>query len=175
MRPSLTAPCKEPHKRGPQALHATACHYAQQLWLENLPARAILALCRALYLFPASCHRLPPYTAYTWMIDTARGPGFGFLGNPRISFAHQAMRMPQDREEPLRRLSIGRAWMLWYLTRQVRPDLPPDPTEEEQPPDLDELLQAISEDGQHGEDALVRSLLQPSDSKGNPLASSPDS
>lgn len=140
---------------GPPYLFRTSLEYAQFLWGQSQPARAILALCRAVYLDPAqlAADTVPPYRAYSWMLRKYRGAGF--LGNPRISFFHQATRM--DIRKSLFR---QRAWALWYLTTRALPELPPDPQEvEEAPPGMDELACFLNSNGLPGEgDYFIRSL-----------------
>ncbi|MGC9450551.1 MAG: hypothetical protein ACP5I4_03815 [Oceanipulchritudo sp.] len=128
--------------RGAQIFHQAALRYAHFLWLENMPARAILALCRALYLEPSE---LPggtaaPYGAYAWILRQYRGGGF--LGNPRISFHHQATRM--DSRMVLFR---QRAWAMWQITNRIRPELPPEAGCVEQPPPPDRLADYLNRRG----------------------------
>lgn len=129
-----------------QEFFQEACRYANYLWLQRLPARAILALCRAVYVNPRLLERKTrqPYAAYSWMLRNA--PADAFLGNPRFSFARQATRVPESQL-----LKSRRAWALWYLTRQVRPDLPADPNVPEYPPEANELAAHLNEHGLHGE------------------------
>lgn len=137
-----------------RARFEAGCRYAQFLWLRDQPARAILALCRALYVSPVdireSCRQ--PWNAYVWFLHTPGGNGF--LGNPRISFIHQA-----TRTDPSRPLQRQRAWALWHLTRRARPDFPPDPEVPEFPPDpasLEDYLDVhgFRDEGRHFMDAL---------------------
>ena len=127
---------------GSDLLFETACSYSQYLWQKGQPARAILALLRAVYLDPEDFKRpaIQPYRAYRWFLDNHRESGF--LGNPRISFAHQATRVPEA--EPLKR---NRAWALWYLSRQVLPDLPSDPEMLENPPSQNDLAKTLDQSG----------------------------
>jgi hypothetical protein len=103
----------------------TCLQYGQYLWLQQLPARAILALCRAIYLPPqpllkaAPCQ---PYCAITWLYLHPQKDAF--LGNPRVSFFHQATRIAAHRQ-----LQRQRAWALWFLTVSCLPQLPADPDE----------------------------------------------
>lgn len=138
-----------------RVLFEIACRYANYLWKEGLPARAILALCRALYLDPS---RLPddlrqPWDAYVWFIR--HDPGTGFTGNPRISFIHQATRIGHS--HPLKR---HRAWALWLLTRTYRPDFPPDPQVHEEPPPVETLVGYLNENGLPAEGTGLFRLLQ---------------
>jgi hypothetical protein len=137
-----------------RARFEAGCRYAQFLWLRDQPARAILALCRALYVSPVdireSCRQ--PWNAYVWFLHTPGGNGF--LGNPRISFIHQA-----TRTDPSRPLQRQRAWALWHLTRRARPDFPPDPEVPEFPPDPASLrdyldLHGFRDEGRRFMDAL---------------------
>lgn len=119
-----------------------ALRYAQYLWISGYPARAILALCRALYVSdnynqniePAFC----PYRAYRWLIQFPNP--IGFMGNPRISFQHQTLRMPSHSTTAKR----CRAHALWLLTIKNRPDLNADPKEKEPAKSIDSLLQTMS-------------------------------
>ncbi len=142
-------------RRGPGAYFETACSYAAWLWLQAQPARAILALCRALYVepraLPPGC--LPPYKAYGWIL--AQHDGRGFLGNPRVSFQHQATRIPDSQ-----RLKRQRAWALWHLTRRIRPELPADPRVPERAPAIDDLAALLDTLGLPNEGAHFRTALE---------------
>ena len=68
-----------------------------------MPARAILALTRALYAAPPHSKDAiypVPYAALSGICQTHGGQGAGFLGNPRISFQHQAQRMRLETGRP---------------------------------------------------------------------------
>lgn len=151
-------------KAGAPDLFETAQCYAQCLWLAGKPARAILALCRAIYLDPQDLPRgtRQLYTAYLWMLRNYRGNGF--LGNPRISFQHQAMRISQD--EALKR---ARARALWHLTRLALPDLPPDPSEKEISSDLADLRTYLDRQGLEEEGSLLLQLLETPEDESLPL------
>lgn len=135
-----------------------ALTYAQFLWCAGHPARSILALCRAFYA--ARClgeqfhgqHPLP-YQAYAWLITQ---PGAtGFFGNPRVSFQHQATRMPPNKPA-FRQI---RATALWHLTRTMRPDLPGDPDEREPLEPVSAVIHSLDVKGAFGEaDELIVSL-----------------
>jgi hypothetical protein len=139
----------------PGDLFEAACRYAQYLWLQQLPARSLLALCRALYLDPdlAPTGSEQPYKAVVWILRHAHMGGF--LGNPRVSFFHQAVRT-----NPHRFLQRERAAALWYLTRRARPDLPPDPEEWTAPPRPDFLAHQLDDHGLPGEGSLFEKALQ---------------
>lgn len=133
----------------PSRFHA-ALTYAQFLWLRHFPARAVLALCRGLYLNPQDLpsDARPPYQAFRWILENYTG--HGFLGNPRISFFHQATRTRADRQ-----LQRQRAWALWYLSRSLLPQLSPDPTETDfQAPELSGLIQYLNANGLPDEGSL---------------------
>lgn len=134
-----------------------AQRYANYLWTKGLPARAILALCRAIYLPEIPLHQYglqQPFNALIWMYHHPQKDTF--LGNPRLSFFHQATRMP--RRWPLRR---WRAWALWYLTCRALPELTPDPYESRTPyPSAERIAQALNEEGledegTHWQDCLM--------------------
>lgn len=123
-------------------LFRVSLEYAQFLWMDHKPARAILALCRALYLDPESLKpaTVAPYRAYGWLLLNHRGNGF--LGNPRISFFHQATRM-----NPAKPLFRQRAWAMWHVTVEALPNLPPDTGETEPPLSLDSLAGLLDRNG----------------------------
>ena len=129
-----------------QSLFPRACAYANFLWMKGMPARAILALCRGIYLPPGDnpAGRIQPYRAYVWLLQHHRGQGF--LGNPRISFARQATRIPSAQS-----LKIHRAWAMWYLSTTTLPDLPPDGRVLECPPSADKLARYLNASGVPGE------------------------
>jgi len=134
---------------GADALFTVAQCYSQFLWMKGEPARAILALLRAVYLEPEKFRNpvIQPYRAYRWFLENDKRAGF--LGNPRISFAHQATRITEM--EVLKR---SRAWAMWHLTRQACPDLPADPATREYPPAMDALAERLNrmghpEEGKH--------------------------
>ena len=111
-------------ERGPE-LDLTCLEYGQRLWLDGLPARALLAVDRALY-----CDVAPeddavvayplPYRAIGWMVGQ---PAEGFTGNARVHYQHLADRVRGERAD----LKKWRAWAAWAIVRRVRPDLPGDP------------------------------------------------
>lgn len=106
-------------------LYLTCLEYGQQLWLDGLPARALLAVDRALYCdVPTGNEALAaypmPYRAIGWMVAQ---PAEGFTGNARIHYQHLADRVRGDRAD----LKRWRAWAAWAIVRQARPDLPGDP------------------------------------------------
>jgi hypothetical protein len=106
-------------------LYRLCLEYGQQLWLDDLPARALLAVDRALYCdVPEGDDALTeyamPYRAIGWMV---RQPSDQFTGNARVHYQHLADRVRGERAE----LKKWRAWAAWAVTRHVRPDLAGDP------------------------------------------------
>jgi hypothetical protein len=142
-------------QESPLCFFETTQRYANYLWLRKRPARAILALCRGIYLDPDTLPSgsVQPYKAYRWMLDNYQGEGF--LGNPRISFLHQAARIPAEQA-----LKVLRAWALWYLTRHAMPELPTDPAVPENPPDLSKIAAALDKKGLPGEGRILLESLQ---------------
>ncbi len=131
---------------GPPALFATAHSYAAELFRRGQPARAILALCRAIYLDPERLDpgSRQPYAAYRWILEHAHLGGF--LGNPRVSFHHQATRI--RKESQIRRM---RSWALWHITRSTLPHLPPDSRQNEDPPSVHEVAVCLDRRGLQSE------------------------
>jgi hypothetical protein len=106
-------------------LYRLCLEYGQQLWLDDLPARALLAVDRALYCdVPegdvALTEYAMPYRAIGWMV---RQPSDQFTGNARVHYQHLADRVRGERAA----LKKWRAWAAWAVTRHVRPDLAGDP------------------------------------------------
>ncbi len=137
------------HPRGAgTAYYTTALTYAQHLWTRGLPARAILALARALYtdLGPRARPPLPlPYAALRWIC--ANHPPGSFLGNPRLSFQHQARRMRGPRLECRR----ARAWAAWKVCATSLPLLPDDWQDPLPPPDTAGIAASLRRHGHPGE------------------------
>ena len=112
------------HDRG-AAFYEQALKCGQSLWLQGLPAQAMLQLNRAFgadlaggELFLA---RWPlPYTAMAWIMRERKEGQF--IGNPRRHFQHLATRMV----EPRRTQRAWRAWACWRLARRIFPDCPAD-------------------------------------------------
>lgn len=130
--------------------YITALRYSQYLWLRKLPARSILSLCRGLYSpisadEPALMDYPLPYQAYRWLIEHAYN--VGFLGNPRISFQHQAVRIRGKDSARVR----ARAHALWWLTCKSRPEMHGDPDCSEPIGSLHAVLDRLSCQGLEGE------------------------
>jgi hypothetical protein len=109
--------------QGPE-LYRLCLEYGQQLWLDDLPARALLAVDRALYCdVPSDAEVLSeypmPYRAIGWMV---KQPSDNFAGNARVHYQHLADRVRGERAE----LKKWRAWAAWAVSRVARPDLEGD-------------------------------------------------
>ncbi len=105
-------------------LYLLCLTYAQQLWLDNLPARALLAVDRALYCdilepAPALIDYPLPYATIGWMVSQ---PTEAFTGNARIHYQHLADRVRGERADTKK----WRAWAAWAIVRKRRPDLERD-------------------------------------------------
>lgn len=146
------------HRDEPGAeLYLLCLEYAQQLWLDDLPARALLAVDRALYCdVPADAAELRayplPYAAIGWLVGQ---PTTAFAGNARVHYQHLADRVKGERAE----LKKWRAWAAWAVVRQVRPDLPADLAHAVREPSLDDIAEGLRAWGIAGEAELWRRAL----------------
>lgn len=136
------------HALGPdrsERFYATAMSYAQTLWLDGFPAKALLLVNRAFScvlpevallvgghgdhgakLPPGSGepgHGVMPYHAKAWIMR--QRPADRFIGNPRRHYQHLATRMVGPHQE----LRTWRAWGCWYLAKELLPEgeFPSDP------------------------------------------------
>ena len=105
-------------------LYLVCLEYAQQLWLDDLPARALLAVDRALYCdVAAGTEALTtyplPYATIGWMVSQ---PSETFTGNARVHYQHLADRVRGERAD----LKKWRAWAAWAIVRKACPALPGD-------------------------------------------------
>ncbi len=110
--------------RGP-AFYWASLQYAQSLWRQGFPARAILLCNRALGAdldgTEAVLRQCPlPYAAIGWLLLHHRPEHF--IGNPRRHWQHLATRMSGPRV-PLR---TWRAWACWRMACVALPHLPAD-------------------------------------------------
>lgn len=142
------------------SLYLTSLAYAQQLWLDRLPARSILALDRAFFCALPSGHPVlekhpMPYAALAWICRHHQEGTF--LGNPRVSFQHIADRV-QGRDDASPRKSI-RAWACWAVVCHARPDFPGDPEHAVTPPTWEEIARHLAQLGGAAEVAAWRSAL----------------
>jgi len=112
----------------------TAMSYAQSLWLDSYPAKALLLVNRALSCaLPERSLDAPacgsggqdevgvdavaaPYHAKAWIMH--HRPEGRFIGNPRRHYQHLATRMV----EPHKELRTWRAWACWYLAKELLPE-----------------------------------------------------
>jgi hypothetical protein len=142
--------------RGPE-LYRLCLEYGQQLWLDGLPARALLAVDRALYCDvpgddPVLQEYPLPYRTIGWMVSQ---PADGFTGNARVHYQHLADRVRGERAE----IKKWRAWGAWAVVRQAHPELPPDPRHEVTEPTLAEIESGLRTHGVSGEVAVWREAL----------------
>ena len=142
--------------QGP-GLYLTCLEYGQQLWLDRLPARSLLAVDRALYCDVDPADEAvraypPPYRAIGWMVGQ---PSEGFTGNARVHYQHLADRVRGDRAE----VKQWRAWAAWAIVRQARPDLPGDPRHAVVEPGLAEIAARLRAVGGDAETAEWRRAL----------------
>lgn len=139
--------------------YLVAQKYSQYLWLQHLPARSILSLCRAMY---APLHKddpiyatLPlPYAALFWLLKNSRDRGF--LGNPRISFQHQSLRIKGPHQSRQR----ARAHAMWWLSRIALPELPADSKCKEPSAKIGDILQGLGLHGISGEAVLFQQVVE---------------
>lgn len=142
--------------QGPE-LYRRCLEYAQQLWLDGLPARALLAVDRALYCdVPSGDEALRdypmPYRTVGWMVAQ---PCEAFTGNARVHYQHLADRVKGNRAE----IKKWRAWAAWAVVRAARPDLPADPKHAVREPMSDEIELGLNTHGVSGEAAEWRLAL----------------
>lgn len=142
--------------QGPE-LYELCLEYGQQLWLDELPARALLAVDRALYCdVPGDAEILRaypmPYRAIGWMV---KQPGEAFTGNARVHYQHLADRVRGERAD----LKKWRAWAAWAVTRQARPDLAGDPKHAVSEPTPAEIETSLGTFGVAGEITEWRKAL----------------
>ncbi len=111
-------------ERGPE-FYLGALQVAQSLWLQALPAQALLQINRAFGSDLSDEDRELkefelPYRAVAWVM--AHRTEDQFIGNPRRHFQHLATRMVEPRKNQRR----WRAWACWYLACEIFPDYPAD-------------------------------------------------
>ena len=120
------------------AFFETAMKYANFLWYNGLPARAILAMDRALFTNLKELDKKwqsleLPYSALIWFLKNPQKDKF--LGNPRVHYQHLADRVRGERKE----IKQWRTWACWYLTCKAIPELEPDVSHVFIEPTLDTL------------------------------------
>lgn len=107
-------------KNGGIDAYLAALTCAQSLWLQALPAQAILQLNHAMAhdLSDLPNQDIPwpmPYQALIWILT--RRHEEGFIGNPVRHFQHLATRMSGPNQD----LRIWRAWACFHLAESVLP------------------------------------------------------
>lgn len=156
------------------AFYLTALRYAQHLWATATPARALLAVDRALYAEldgtePELARHPLPYDAVAWMVAHAAHRD-AFAGNARVHYQHLADRVRGERGEQKR----WRAWAAWAITRRVRPDLPADPKHAVSEPSLYSIATGLRRHGIRGEanrwiEVLAHPPISQAQASGRPL------
>lgn len=156
-RPLSWRDLAEHRAEGGAELYGRCLEYGQQLWLDGLPARALLAVDRALYCdvkgTEAAVLAYPlPYAAIRWLVSQ---PSDTFTGNARVHYQHLADRVRGQRAE----IKKWRAWAAWALVRQVRPELPGDPRHLVQEPTQQDIEAGLDAHGIPGETAVWKAAL----------------
>jgi len=140
-------------ERGP-AFYEAALACAQSLWLQGLPAQALLLVNRALGAevdaADPALERWPlPYRAAAWVMLAREAEHF--IGNPRRHYQHLATRMVEPRLEQRR----WRAWACWAMACRVFPDYPADEKQLAEEgivePQVDEIRENLERFGIAGE------------------------
>jgi hypothetical protein len=144
-------------EEGGAELYRLCLEYGQQLWLDGLPARSLLAVDRALYCDVAVAAEVLqayplPYAAIRWLVSQ---PSDAFTGNARVHYQHLADRVRGERAD----IKKWRAWAAWAVTRQARPDLPGDPKHAVTEPTHAEITAGLHAHGIAGEASLWRECL----------------
>jgi hypothetical protein len=147
--------------RGP-AFYQLALECAQSLWLDGVPAQALLLINRAFSADlsgdePVLTAWPLPYRAVGWLMRMRSEDEF--IGNPRRHFQHLATRMV----EPRKTLRAWRAWACWALACAVFPDYPADErqlsNESLVEPSTDDIATGLSTFGLSGESVRWKSCL----------------
>lgn len=111
---------RQARQQGGATAYLAALTCAQSLWLQGLPAQAILQLNHAMSLDMHEESQVMldwpiPYRAFFWMIQ--RHNEEGFLGNPVRHFQHLATRMSGSNKN----LRVWRAWACFHLSESILP------------------------------------------------------
>lgn len=148
-------------ERGPGFYrHALTC--GQSLWLQGLPAQALLQLNRAFGAElksgePVLSEWPLPYAAAAWMMRRRREEHF--IGNPRRHYQHLATRMVEPRKEQ----RAWRAWGCWFVACRVFPDQPADARQIAEEgvvePTRDRIVSGLAAHGIDGETALWEAVV----------------
>lgn len=154
--------CLHQYKRGGDVgqFYLTSLTYAHYLWHHATPARAVLALNRGIYAplqgnEPEYQQRPIPYSALHWLIQQS-GSDERFLGNPRISYQHQADRIQGDRKQQRR----ARAWACWAIARAALPTLQGDAAHPVEEPTHSTISNQLLKYGLPGEAELWQNTLE---------------
>jgi hypothetical protein len=147
--------------RGPEFfLQALKCGHS--LWLQGLPAQALLQFNRAfgadLKAGESVLAEWPlPYAAAAWVMRNRRAEQF--IGNPRRHYQHLATRMVEPRKEQ----RVWRAWGCWFMASRIFPD---DPADEKQiteegivEPTREQIRSGLAAHGIEGETALWEAVV----------------
>ena len=149
-------------ERGPE-FYMAALQYAQSLWRQGFPARAILLLNRALGCgldgTESVLRQWPlPYPAMAWLLLQRREGQF--LGNPRRHWQHLATRVSGPRAA----LRCWRAWACWRIACVALPDLVADEgqlsNEGVREPGEEEIADQLGRLGHPGEVGGWRDVLE---------------
>ncbi len=139
--------------RGAGFYHA-ALETAQSLWLQGLPAQALLQINRAMAADLDGDEEVlsewpMPYAAAAWVMRQRREDQF--IGNPRRHYQHLATRMVGPRKE----LRTWRAWACWALACRIFPEMPADREQIEREgvvePSVDDIAGKLAVLGAHRE------------------------
>lgn len=131
----------------------------QSLWLQGLPAQALLMFNHALGADlngdePVLKSWPLPYAAMAWVM--MRRTEDQFIGNPRRHFQHLATRMVG----PLKARRSARAWACWSMACRIFPEYPADEKQiaEEgvREPGRNEIVAMLADEGIDGEVEVFR-------------------
>ena len=141
--------------------YLAALETGQSLWLQGLPAQALLQINRAMGADlrgdEAGLSEWPmPYAAAAWVMRARRDDQF--IGNPRRHYQHLATRMV----EPRREQRSWRAWACWSLACRIFPEQPADEVQIEREgvvePTSEQIAARLAKLGLPGEESLWRSV-----------------
>lgn len=148
-----------------EAFYKGALECAQSLWIQGLPAQALLQLNRAFSADLSGTESVLsewelPYCAVRWIMSES--PPDQFIGNPRRHFQHLATRVGAPRRE----LRSSRAWACWWHAVEVFPDFQADEKQLREEgilePDKEQIAQSLEEHGNAGElEIWMRSITRP--------------
>jgi hypothetical protein len=140
-----------------------ALRCGQSLWLQGLPAQALLMFNRALGADltgdESVLEKWPlPYAASAWVMMQRTEDQF--IGNPRRHYQHLATRMV----EPRKTQRSARAWACWLLACRIFPTYPADEKQiaEEgvEEPSWEEIEEWLRRDGIEGVAGVWQQAIQ---------------